>query len=89
MRRLLLRQRLYGIKVGFVWAIYPEDLEIFQRLRRPPGRPPKTVNGIDQAALATITKERGRAGTGRALRQKGHAAVDDVRPSRRSGAKRA
>ncbi|HZQ49424.1 MAG TPA: hypothetical protein VFB69_03865 [Candidatus Dormibacteraeota bacterium] len=38
-RRLLLRQRLYGIKVGFVWAIFPEDLAAFKRTRRPPGRP--------------------------------------------------
>jgi hypothetical protein len=26
-RRLLLRQRLYGTKVGSVWAIFPNDLE--------------------------------------------------------------
>jgi len=38
-RRLLLRQRLYGIKVGFVWAIFPEDLAAFKRTRRRPGRP--------------------------------------------------
>jgi len=38
-RRLLLRQRLYGIKIGFVWAIFPEDLAAFKRTRRPPGRP--------------------------------------------------
>lgn len=40
-RRLLLRQRLYGIKVGTVWAILPDDLEAFKRVRRAPGRPPK------------------------------------------------
>ncbi len=40
-RRLLISQRLYGIKVGPVWAIYREDLDMFRRLRRPPGRPRK------------------------------------------------
>jgi excisionase family DNA binding protein len=40
-RRLLLGQRLYGIKVGRVWAILPEDLEEFKRLRRRRGRPRK------------------------------------------------
>src|ERR1035437_5697027 len=40
-RRLLLGQRLYGIKVGPVWAILPEDLEEFKRIRRRPGRPRK------------------------------------------------
>jgi excisionase family DNA binding protein len=69
-RRLLLRQRLYGTKVGFVWAIYPDDLEAFKRMRRPPGRPRKTVNGVDEAALAKITAERSRAGTEGALRQR-------------------
>ena len=38
-RRLLLRGRLFGIKVGTVWAIFPEDLEAFRRGRRRPGRP--------------------------------------------------
>lgn len=38
-RRLLLRQRLFGIKVGTVWAVFPADLEAFQRTRRRPGRP--------------------------------------------------
>ena len=32
-RRLLLRQRLYGTKLGFVWVIYPDDLEAFKLLR--------------------------------------------------------
>jgi hypothetical protein len=41
-RRLLLRQRLYGVKVGTVWAIFPNDLEAFKRMRRRPGRPRKT-----------------------------------------------
>ncbi|HZK74364.1 MAG TPA: helix-turn-helix domain-containing protein [Clostridia bacterium] len=42
-RRLLLQQRLFGIKVGPVWAILPDDLEEFKRRRRGPGRPPKTL----------------------------------------------
>jgi len=69
-RRLLLRQRLYGTKLGFVWAIYPDDLEAFKRLRRPPGRPHKTVKSVNAAALAEIADERIRAGTKRLLRQR-------------------
>jgi hypothetical protein len=38
-RRLLASQRLYGIKVGPVWGVYPKDLESFLRVRRRPGRP--------------------------------------------------
>src|SRR6185312_8912409 len=50
-RRLLLRQRLYGIKVGVVWAIFPDDLEAFKRTRRPPGRPRNRVDApTDQAS---------------------------------------
>lgn len=40
-RRLLLKRRLFGIKVGPVWAIFLDDLEQFKRMRRRPGRPPK------------------------------------------------
>jgi hypothetical protein len=40
-RRLLLRQQLYGVKVGPVWAIAKDDLDSFKRVRRPPGRPRK------------------------------------------------
>jgi hypothetical protein len=69
-RRLLLRQRLYGTKLGFVWVIYPDDLEAFKRMRRPPGRPRKTVEGADKASLARISGERTRAGTDRMLRQR-------------------
>jgi hypothetical protein len=69
MRRLLIRQRMYGIKVGIVWAILPADLEAFSRTRRPPGRPRKTVVGTDNDALTKIGKERTRAGTGQLLRQ--------------------
>ena len=41
MRRLLASQRLYGTKVGFVWALYPDDIDAFKQMRRPPGRPRK------------------------------------------------
>ena len=68
MRRLLLRQRLYGTKLGFVWVIYPDDLEAFKRMRRPPGRPRKTDENTNQAKLAHIASERVRAGTDRLLR---------------------
>jgi hypothetical protein len=40
-RRLLLGHRLFGIKVGPVWAILPDDLEEFKRGRRGRGRPRK------------------------------------------------
>jgi len=78
-RRLLLRERLYGTKLGFVWVIYPDDLEAFKQLRRAPGRPPKAVEGADKTSLAKITGERTRAGTNRLLRQ---------RPRARSRSKR-
>jgi excisionase family DNA binding protein len=42
-RRLLIGQRLHGIKVGSVWAVYEEDLEAFRQMRRPPGRPRKVT----------------------------------------------
>ena len=71
MRRLLLRQRLYGTKVGFVWTIFPDDLEAFKRMRRPPGRPRKAIVNANKASLANIADERTRAGTGRLLRQRG------------------
>jgi len=69
-RRMLLRQRLYGIKVGIVWAILPNDLEAFRRTRRPPGRPRKlVVSAIDQASAIRVVRERKRAGTNRLLRK--------------------
>src|SRR5947208_14270009 len=74
-RRLLLRQRLYGTKLGFVWVIYPDDLEAFKLLRRPPGRPRKTVEGADKASLADIAGEGKRAGTDRLVGQGGRTAV--------------
>jgi Helix-turn-helix domain len=70
-RRLLLRQRLYGIKVGVVWAIFPDDLAAFKRTRRPPGRPRGLA--VDRRAATSairIAGERKRAGTGRLLRKR-------------------
>ena len=70
MRRMLLRQRLFGIKVGIVWAILPNDLEAFRRTRRPPGRPRKLVVGaIDQASAIRVVRERKRARSNRLLRK--------------------
>jgi hypothetical protein len=51
-RRLLLQHRLYGIKVGPVWAILPEDLEEFKGMRRGRGRPPKAIR-----VLARVERE--------------------------------
>jgi hypothetical protein len=68
---LLLRQRLYGIKVGTVWAIFPNDLQAFSRTRRPPGRPRKSADGgLDKSSAVRIVTERKRAGTNRLLRKK-------------------
>ena len=73
MRRLLLRNRLYGIKVGPVWAIFPNDLEAFKRMRRPPGRPRKVKrSAIDRSSAARTARERIRAGTDRLLRKRLH-----------------
>jgi hypothetical protein len=57
------------MKIGPVWAIYPDDVEAFKRTRRPPGRPRKvTVKSSDRYSVAAIETERGRAGTRRLLR---------------------
>jgi len=70
-RRLLLRQRLYGIRVGIVWAILPDDLEAFRRACRPPGRPRRLViSAVDKASTTRIARERKRAGTNRLLRKR-------------------
>lgn len=70
-RRLLLRQRIYGVKVGTVWAIFPADLEAFMRMRRRPGRPPKIQeNASDRASAARIVTERKGAGTKQFLRKR-------------------
>jgi len=66
-RRLLASQRLFGIKVGPVWGVYPEDVDSFMRGRRPPGRPRKAAArplGEDDTR-DRITHERAAAGTGR------------------------
>ena len=71
MRRLLTRQRLYGIKVGTVWAILPEDLKAFKRTRRPPGRPRKFgISAPDKASITRMARERRRAATDRFLRKR-------------------
>jgi excisionase family DNA binding protein len=69
-RRLLLRQRLYGIKVGVVWAILPADLDAFKRTRRPPGRPRKLAESAVEASTRRMAGERKRAGTNRLLRKR-------------------
>lgn len=70
MRRLLMKQRLYGLKVGIVWAILPEDVEAFKRTRRAPGRPRKlVVDAADSSSTKRIVRERRRAGTDRFLRK--------------------
>jgi hypothetical protein len=68
-RRLLITQRLFGIKVGPVWAIYPEDLESFSRLRRPRGRPRTGAPrpGAEAETRDRIDIERTSAGTDDAL----------------------
>ncbi len=71
-RRLLIRGHLFGTKVGPVWAIYPEDLEAFRRLRRLPGRPRKAVRpGGESETRLRIDSERSTAGTDRTLRKTG------------------
>jgi excisionase family DNA binding protein len=69
-RRMLARQRLYGIKLGSVWAIFPDDVEAFKRTRRPAGRPRKALEIVPDTASA-IAGERAHAGTRRMLRRRG------------------
>ena len=61
-RRLLLQHRLYGIKVGPVWAIFPEDLEEFKRMRRGRGRPPKAIRILARVDRDESFKRRRKAG---------------------------
>jgi excisionase family DNA binding protein len=69
-RRLLISQRLYGVKVGHVWAVYRQDLDDFKRLRRPPGRPRKVpAPSLDEVEVRRrITEERASVKTGLLLR---------------------
>ncbi|HXN78753.1 MAG TPA: helix-turn-helix domain-containing protein [Candidatus Dormibacteraeota bacterium] len=69
-RRMLARQRLYGIKVGSVWAIFPDDIEAFIRTRRPAGRPRKAPV-TEPFTASAIVGERAHAGTHRLLRKRG------------------
>ena len=70
-RRLLMRQRLYGTKVGVVWAIFPDDVAAFKRTRRPPGRPSNPIaDPRNEASAKRMSGERKRAGTGRLLRKR-------------------
>lgn len=61
-RRLLLKERLYGIKVGPVWAILPEDLEQFKLMRRRPGRPRKAMRVLARIVQDESLKRRRKAG---------------------------
>ncbi|MHB8588374.1 MAG: helix-turn-helix domain-containing protein [Candidatus Dormibacteraceae bacterium] len=72
-RRMLARQRLYGTKVGSVWAIFPDDVEAFRRARRPAGRPRKLPATVPDSA-SDIAGERAHAGTRRMLRKRGRRA---------------
>lgn len=64
-RRLLVTQQLFGVKIGPVWGVYPDDLDSFQRVRRPPGRPRKTdtQSVAEKKTRATINLERSVAQT--------------------------
>jgi hypothetical protein len=61
-RHLLLEKRLYGIKVGPVWAILPEDLEQFKLMRRRPGRPRKAMRVLARMVQDESVKRRRKAG---------------------------
>jgi excisionase family DNA binding protein len=65
-RRMLARQRLYGIKLGSVWAIFPDDVEAFKRTRRPAGRPRK-LRAMPPDGALDFTTEREDAATGQQL----------------------
>jgi hypothetical protein len=68
-RRLLLRQRLYGTKVGSMWAIFPNNLEAFkhecnrqplvQRLRGGAAAR-RSGNDMDEADFRVATGNPGR-----------------------------
>jgi hypothetical protein len=73
---LLISQRLYGIKVGSVWAVYEEDLETFRRLRRPRGRPRNGTAPVEPDIRIRITSEQAPAG-----KNDGHDLVGRRRPN--------
>jgi hypothetical protein len=73
-RRLLASQRLYGAKIGFVWALYPDDIEAFKQMRRPPGRPRKPP------ALAPLRPLRPLRATSPASAEKDLLYLQDQRP---------
>jgi excisionase family DNA binding protein len=75
-RKLLISQRLYGIKVGSVWAVYEEDLETFRRLRRPRGRPRNGTAPVEPDIRIRITSEQAPAG-----KNDGHDLVGRRRPN--------
>ena len=54
---MLARQRLYGTKVGSVWALFPDDVEAFKRTRRPAGRPRK-LPAMPPGGALDFTSER-------------------------------
>jgi hypothetical protein len=84
-RRLLASRRLFGIKVGPVWGVYLEDLEAFQRGRRPPGRPRKAAARPigEEDTRNRITGVRAAAGTDEALLKPKAAAPTHDAASRR------
>lgn len=67
---MLARQRLYGTKVGTVWAILPDDVEAFKRTRRPAGRPRKLPAIVPDTDL-DVAEQRTQARTYRMLRKRG------------------
>jgi hypothetical protein len=67
---MLAHQRLYGTKVGTVWAIFPDDVEAFKRTRRPAGRPRK-VPAVMQDRDVEVAEQRTQARTYRMLRKRG------------------
>jgi hypothetical protein len=71
-RRLLLGRQLYGIKIGPVWAIFPNDLDAFKQMRRPPGRPAKTpVSAQERESAESAAVERKHVRTDHLLRRWG------------------
>ena len=63
-RRLLLTQRLFVVKIGPVWGVYPADLESFQRMRRSPGRPRKSKRQLSDETTTRARIDAERTGTG-------------------------